>query len=122
MISLGFIDRKCVVSKHPDWEKTMDAAFFKTVGLAVLALLFVIGAGYLLKEEFDLRRKGGATVSQAVIQALWVYAVRELLPNLLGSLLALALILGIGVGFVGLMIIGWREVIEIITNLENAKP
>lgn len=100
----------------------MDAAFFKTVGLAVLALLFVIGVGYFLKEEFDLRRKGGATVSQAVIQALWSYAVRELLPNLLGSLLALALILGIGVGFVGLMIMGWREVIEIITNLENAKP
>lgn len=100
----------------------MDAAFFKTVGLAVLALLFVIGAGYFLKEEFDLRRKGGATVSQAVIQALWSYAVRELLPNLLGSLLALALILGIGVGFVGLMIMGWREVIEIITSLDNAKP
>ncbi len=100
----------------------MDAAFFKTVGLAVLAILFVIGAGYFLKEEFDLRRKGGATVSQAVIQALWSYAVRELLPNLLGSLLALALILGIGVGFVGLMIMGWREVIEIITSLDNAKP
>ncbi len=100
----------------------MDAAFFKTVGLAVLALLFVIGAAHFLKEEFDLRRKGGATVSQAVIQALWSYAVRELLPNLLGSLLALALILGIGVGFVGLMIMGWREVIEIITSLDNAKP
>jgi len=100
----------------------MDAAFFKTVGLAVLALLFVLGAVYFLKEEFDLRRKGGATVSQAVIQALWSYAVRELLPNLLGSLLALALILGIGVGFVGLMIMGWREVIEIITSLDNAKP
>ena len=100
----------------------MDAAFFKTVGLAVLALLFVIGAGYFFKEEFDLRRKGGATVSQAVTQALWSYAVRELLPNLLGSLLALALILGIGVGFVGLMIMGWREVIEIITSLDNAKP
>jgi hypothetical protein len=100
----------------------MDAAFFKTVGLAVLAILFVIGAGYFLKEDFDIRRKGGATVSQAVIQALWSYAVRELLPNLLGSLLALALVIGIGVGFVGLMIMGWREVIEIITSLENAKP
>lgn len=100
----------------------MDAAFFKTVCLAVLAILFVIGAGYFLKEDFDIRRKGGATVSQAVIQALWSYAVRELLPNLLGSLLALALVIGIGVGFVGLMIMGWREVIEIITSLENAKP
>jgi hypothetical protein len=100
----------------------MDAAFFKTVGLAVLAILFVIGAGYFLKEDFDIRRKGGATVSQAVIQALWSYAVRELLPNLLGSLLALALVIGIGVGFVGLMIMGWREVIEVITSLDNAKP
>lgn len=100
----------------------MDAAFFKTVGLAVLAILFVLGAAHFLKEEFDLRRKGGATVSQAVIQSMRSYAVRELLPNLLGSLLALALVIGIGVGFVGLMIMGWREVIEIITSLDNAKP
>jgi len=100
----------------------MDAAFFKTVGLAVLAIFFVIGAAHFLKEEFHLRRKRGVTVSQAVIQSMWSYAVRELLPNLLGSLLALALVIGIGVGFVGLMIMGWREVIEIITSLDNAKP
>jgi len=38
----------------------MDAAFFKTVGLAVLAILFIIGAAHFLKEEFDLRRNRGA--------------------------------------------------------------
>jgi len=88
----------------------------------MLTLIAVLAVAYGSKEEFDLRRKGGATVSQAVIQSMRSYAVRELLPNLLGSLLALALVIGIGVGFVGLMIMGWREVIEIITSLDNAKP
>ena len=59
----------------------MDAAFFKTVGLAVLAILFIIGAAHFLKEEFDLRRNRGATISQAVVQTIWSYVVMELLVS-----------------------------------------
>ena len=100
----------------------MDAAFFKTVGLAVVALLVVVAVSFGAKEEFDLRRQGGATVSQAVIQTIWSYVVMDLLATFAGGILIMGLILGIGVGFVGLMIMGWREVIEIITSLDNAKP
>ena len=100
----------------------MDAAIFKTVGLAVLAILFVLGAVHFLKEEFDLRRNRGATISQAVVQTIWSYVVMDLLATFAGGILIMGLVIGIGVGFVGLMIMGWREVIEIITNFENAKP
>jgi len=55
------------VHKPPDLEETMDAAFFKTVGLAVLAI-FGIGAGCFLKEDVDLRARGGLTISQAIMQ------------------------------------------------------
>ena len=100
----------------------MDAAFFKAVGLCVVALLVVIAVAYGAKEEFDLRRKGGSTVSQAVMQTIWSYVVMDLLATFAGGILIMGLVIGIGVGFIGLMIMGWREVIEIITSLENAKP
>jgi hypothetical protein len=38
------------------------------VDLAVLAI-FGTGAGCLLKEDFDLRAKGGLTISQAIMQS-----------------------------------------------------
>jgi hypothetical protein len=100
----------------------MDAAFFKTVGLAVFALIAVLAVAYGAKEEFDLRRNRGATISQAVVQTIWSYVVMELLATFAGGILIMGLVIGIGVGFVGLMIMGWREVIEIITSLDNAKP
>ena len=46
----------------------------------------------------------------------------DLLVSFAGGILLMGLVIGIGVGFVGLMIMGWREVIEIITSLDNAKP
>ena len=100
----------------------MDISILKVIGLATLAILAVLGIAYVAKEDFELRRGSGATVLEAVIQTLWFYVVRELIGTWFVAVIGLAVFVGIGVGVVGLMIIGWREVIEILTSLDNAKP
>lgn len=100
----------------------MDISILKVIGLATLAILAVLGIALFAKEEFDLRRGSGATVLEAVMQTLWFYVVRELIGTWFVAVIGLAIFVGIGVGVVGLMIIGWREVIEILTSLDNAKP
>lgn len=100
----------------------MDISILKVIGLATLAILAVLGIAYVAKEEFELRRGSGATVLEAVLQTLWFYVVRELIGTWFVAVIGLAIFVGIGVGVVGLMIIGWREVIEILTSLDNAKP
>lgn len=64
---MGVEYRPYDIHEPPDLEETMGAGLFKTVGLAVLAI-FGIGAGCFLKEDFDLRAKGGLTISQAIMQ------------------------------------------------------
>ena len=100
----------------------MDISILKIIGLATLAILAVLGIALFAKEEFDLRRGSGATVLEAVLQTLWSYVLLELIGSFVIGVVVIAVFIGVGVGFIGLMIIGWREVIEILTSLDNAKP
>ena len=100
----------------------MDISILKVIGLATLAILAVLGIAYVAKEDFELRRGSGATALEAVMQTLWSYVLLELIGTFVIGVVVIAVFIGVGVGFIGLMIIGWREVIEILTSLDNSKP
>ena len=100
----------------------MDISILKVIGLATLAILAVLGIAYVAKEHFELRRGSGATVLEAVMQTLWSYVLLELIGSFVIGVAVIAVFIGVSVGFIGLMIIGWREVIEILTSLDNSKP
>jgi len=81
------------------------------LGVSLVVFAILGGAFVFFKEDYERRLGRGHAKPVAIVLALWDYLVVDLLRQLVGGAIVLAVLVFVLGGLIGLLLIGWERLI-----------